>query len=43
MLNVVTVATPVLAFVAGVFFSKWMGERRRARRKSSAWYREVRR
>ena len=41
MLNIITVCIPLLAFVAGIFFSKWMGDRKRIKRDSTAWYREV--
>ncbi|WP_274533321.1 hypothetical protein [Mesorhizobium sp. Root552] len=40
-LNIITVCIPLLAFMAGVYFSKWMGDRKRTKRHSSAWYREV--
>ena len=42
--NVIAVMTPALAFAAGVYFAKWMGDRRRHRSQSEndqAWYREI--
>lgn len=41
--TIITITTPLLAFMAGVFFSKWMDDRRRARTQGwgrSGWYRE---
>lgn len=41
--NTVAVVTPTLGFVAGVFFTRWMRDRRRARHvEQIKWGREAR-
>jgi len=41
---IIPIGNVILAFAAGVFFTRWMSERRRRQRnaQSRAWYREVR-